>query len=114
PAVATAARGLAAYRRRPLRYIRGGSPPAVRGIGRPVPAIAGIPAAVIAAPAAAAKSTVETAAVKTAAVKASAMETAAVKNATAAVVRTPASAARFRSQGLHDDESRCQGGHGDA
>jgi len=55
--------------------------------------------------------------VKTAAVKASAMETAAVKTtATAAAVKTTAAAAaaRFRNQGLHDDESRCQSGHGDA
>jgi len=53
--------------------------------------------------------------VKTAAVKASAMETAAVKTtATAAAVKPTAAAARFRNQGLHDDESRCQSGHGDA
>jgi hypothetical protein len=54
--------------------------------------------------------------VKTAAVKASAMETAAVKTtATAAAVKTTtAAAARFRDHGLHDDESRCQSGHGDA
>ena len=65
--------------------------------------------------AAAAKSAVETPAVKTAAVKASSMETAAVKTtATAAAVKPTAAAARFRNQGLHDDESRCQSGHGDA
>jgi hypothetical protein len=53
--------------------------------------------------------------VKTAAVKASAMETATVKTtATAAAVKTTAAAARFRNQGLHDDESRCQSGYGDA
>jgi len=47
-------------------------------------------------------------------VKASAMETAAVKTATAAAVKTTAAAARFRDKRLHDDESRCQSGHGDA
>src|SRR5207237_3343009 len=81
-------------------------------IAAPLREVAGIPPPATPAPAAAATSTVETPAVKTAAVKISAMETAAVKPA--AAVRTTAAAARFRNQGLHDDESRCQSRHGDA